>query len=74
MRDTTQNGDSTDLGTNDRFPLEASPSTDWRAACWLNHTDTPDEPCLHPPDTLEAILDPTRTLRNRTKHARRTTT
>jgi hypothetical protein len=54
--------------------LETSPSTDWRATYRLLGVTPPDEPCLTPPETLAALEDDTRTLRNRTKHARRTTT
>jgi len=53
---------------------EASPSLGWRATYRLLGVTPPDEPCLYPPETLAALNDDTRTLRNRTKHARRTTT
>jgi hypothetical protein len=53
---------------------EASPSTGWRETYRLLGVTPPDEPCRYPPETLAALEDESRTLRNRRKHARRTTT
>ena len=77
MKDTTVNGVSTDIGTERRIDddhREPSPSTGWRECYRVLGVTPPDEPCSYPPATLAALADPSRTLRNRRKHARSTTT
>ncbi|TKR24344.1 hypothetical protein [Natronomonas salsuginis] len=53
---------------------EPSPSTGWRESYRILGVTPPDEPCSYPPETIAAADDPSLTLRNRRKHARRTTT
>ena len=77
MYDTPLNGTSTDIGTERRIDddhREPSPSTNWRELYRIHGVTPPDEPCTYPPETLAAVDDESRPLRNRRKHARRTTT